>query len=168
MEAAIKQCSVWIDIDRSRKSSLSSDCSFATVLFFSSASLLKIELYQRPARNSAGDPRQVLLLCSHSGLQLEEAEMKLNKMILTGFLLCAVGGAQAKDKPAYEKGVLGQMASTSCGYAEKDGKSLTGELIGTDSQHKQTQEVLCQDYILQTDRIVNRTRPKHQKHPVLL
>ncbi len=94
--------------------------------------------------------------------------MKLNKMILTGFLLCAVCGAQAKDKPAYEKGVLVQMESTSCGYAEKDGKSLTGELIGTDSQHKKTQEVLCQEYILQSDRIVYRIRPKDDKHPVLL
>jgi hypothetical protein len=36
---------------------------------------------------------------------------------------------QAKDKPAYEKGVLMQMESSSCGYAEKDGKTLAGEIL---------------------------------------
>src|SRR5947209_11985440 len=60
------------------------------------------------------------------------------------------------------------MKSPSCGYADKDGKNLTGELSGTDSQHKKTQEVLCQEYVLQSDRIVYRIRPKDDKHPVLL
>jgi hypothetical protein len=27
------------------------------------------------------------------------------------------------------------MDSTSCGYAEKDGKVITGEIVGTDSAH---------------------------------
>jgi hypothetical protein len=74
----------------------------------------------------------------------------------------------AKDKPDYEKGVLLQMDSTACGIAEKDGKSLAGELIGTDSQNKKTQQVLCQEYILQSDKIIYRIRPKDDKHPALL
>lgn len=76
--------------------------------------------------------------------------------------------ARAKDKPAYERGVLLQMESTHCGYAEKDGKTLTGEILGTDSQHKNTQEVLCQEYILRSDRLIYRIRPKDDKHPTLL
>jgi hypothetical protein len=75
---------------------------------------------------------------------------------------------QAKDKPAYEKGLLLQMDSSSCGYAEKDNKTLAGELLGTDSQHKQTQQLLCQEYILQADRVTYRIRPKDDKHPALL
>ena len=74
----------------------------------------------------------------------------------------------AKDRPAYEKGVLAQMDSTSCGYAEKDGKTLAGEIFGTDGQHKKTQETLCQEYVLQSDRITYRIRPKDDKHPTLL
>ena len=74
----------------------------------------------------------------------------------------------AKDKPAYERGVLLQMDSTHCGYAEKDGKTLTGELLGTDGQHKNTQEVLCQEYILKSDRLIYRIRPRDDKHPALL
>ena len=82
--------------------------------------------------------------------------------------MCAAGSMQAKDKPTYEKGVLLQMDSSSCGYAEKDGKTITGEVLGTDGQHKKTQEVLCQEYILKTDRLIYRIRPKDDKHPTLL
>src|SRR5260370_39479743 len=82
--------------------------------------------------------------------------------------LQSVAPAPAKDKPAYERGVLLQMDSTHCGYAEKDGKTLTGEILGTDGQHKNTQEVLCQEYILKSDRLIYRIRPKDDKQPTLL
>ena len=74
----------------------------------------------------------------------------------------------AKDAPAYEKGVLIQMESSSCGYAEKDGKTIAGEIFGTDGQHKNTKVVMCQEYVLQTGRVTYRIRPKDDKHPVLL
>src|SRR5207253_1833615 len=77
-------------------------------------------------------------------------------------------GMQAKDAPAYEKGILLQMDSSSCGYAEKDGKTIAGQIFGTDGQHKNTKEVLCQEYILKSDRVIYRIRPKDDKHPVLL
>jgi hypothetical protein len=80
----------------------------------------------------------------------------------------AVQPAPAKDKPAYERGVLLQMDSTHCGYAEKDNKTVAGEIFGTDGQHKNTQEVLCQEYILKSDRLIYRIRPKDDKHPSLL
>ncbi|HXH67032.1 MAG TPA: hypothetical protein VNI81_07510 [Candidatus Limnocylindrales bacterium] len=76
--------------------------------------------------------------------------------------------AQAKDKPAFEKGMLLQMDSSSCGYAEKDGKTIAGQIFGTDGQHKNTKEVLCQEYILKSDRVIYRIRPKDDKHPILL
>jgi hypothetical protein len=79
-----------------------------------------------------------------------------------------VAPAPAKDKPAYDRGVLLQMDSTHCGYAEKGGKTFTGEILGTDGQHKNTQEMLCQEYILKSDRLIYRIRPKDEKHPALL
>ena len=79
-----------------------------------------------------------------------------------------IAPAPAKDKPAYERGTLMQMDSTHCGYAEKDGKTLAGEILGTDGQHKNTQEVLCQEYILKSDRLIYRIRPKDDKHPTLM
>ncbi len=60
------------------------------------------------------------------------------------------------------------MDSVACGIDENSGKSLAGELIGTDGAHKKTHEVLCPEYVLQTDRVTYRIRPKDVKHPVLL
>jgi len=74
----------------------------------------------------------------------------------------------AKDPPSYDKGTLLSMDSSSCGMAEKGSKTLAGEVLGTDGEHKQTQEVLCQDYVLQGERILYRIRPVNTKHPNLL
>jgi hypothetical protein len=96
------------------------------------------------------------------------------KISTAGVLLLIAAGLQnaaaapAKDKLAYERGVLLQMDSTHCGYAEKDGKTIAGEIFGTDGQHKNTQEILCQEYILKSDRLIYRIRPKDNKHPALL
>lgn len=92
----------------------------------------------------------------------------MKRIILAGLFFCITGSLEARDKPAYEKGVLLQMDSSSCGVAEKDGKTLAGQIFGTDGQHKRSQEVLCQEYVLKSDRIVYRIRPKDDKHPVLL
>jgi hypothetical protein len=60
------------------------------------------------------------------------------------------------------------MDSVKCGVDEHSGKSVAGEIIGTDSGHKKTRELLCQEYVLQTDRLLYRIRPKDEKHPTLL
>jgi hypothetical protein len=85
---------------------------------------------------------------------------------LAGCLILA--GTCAAKEHDYQKGTLLRMESTSCGMQEKGSKSVAGELLGTDAQSKKTQEVLCQEYVLQTDRVVYRIRPKDDKHPVLL
>jgi hypothetical protein len=92
----------------------------------------------------------------------------MKRLIVASLIFSLVGIAEAKDKPVFEKGVLVQMDSSSCGYAEKDGKTLAGQIFGTDGQHKNTKEVLCQEYILKSDRVIYRIRPKDEKHPVLL
>src|SRR5467141_1740254 len=97
-----------------------------------------------------------------------EGRMTMKIGILAFLAAVAALSLQAKDAPAYEKGVLTQMDSSSCGYAEKDGKTLAGQIFGTDGQHKNTKEVLCQEYILKSDRVIYRIRPKDDKHPVLL
>jgi hypothetical protein len=74
----------------------------------------------------------------------------------------------AKDPQPFQSGTLLQMDSVACGVDENSGKSLAGELIGTDSAHKKTHELLCQEYLLQTDRVIYRIRPKDDKHPALL
>jgi hypothetical protein len=87
-------------------------------------------------------------------------------------MLCALLGlataAFAKDPKAYQSGKLLQMDSVNCGTAEKDSKSVAGEIIGTDSGSRKTQQLLCQEYVLQGERVVYRIRPRDAKHPMLL
>ena len=92
--------------------------------------------------------------------------MMKKALIFAGLLLIVVS-AQAKEK-SYDKGVLLQMESSPCGSAEKGSKTLVGEILGTDGEHKNTQELLCQEYVLRADRVIYRIRPKDDKHPVLL
>jgi hypothetical protein len=92
--------------------------------------------------------------------------MNYKSLIFASIVLTAT--AYAKEPKAYQSGRLLQMDSVQCGVDEKDAKSFTGEIIGTDSGHKKTQELLCQEYLLQTERVIYRIRPKDAKHPVLL
>lgn len=87
-------------------------------------------------------------------------------------ILCIALGvataAFAKEPKPYQTGKLLQMDSIPCGTAEKDAQSLAGEMLGTDSGSKKTHELLCQEYVLQTERVIYRIRPRDEKHPALL
>jgi|SRR5580700_3479879 hypothetical protein len=83
-------------------------------------------------------------------------------------LLIGAGNCLAKDPPVFQKGVLLNMESAPCGYAEKGGKTVAGEILGTDSENKKTNEVLCQEYVLQSEHVTYRIRPRDDKHPALL
>jgi hypothetical protein len=76
-------------------------------------------------------------------------------------MFCAVLGlataAYAKDPKAYQSGKLLQMDSVACGTSESD-----------KSSKKKTQELLCQEYVLQGERVVYHIRPRDEKHPSLL
>ena len=89
------------------------------------------------------------------------------KLMMCVFLGLA-SAAYAKEPKSYQTGKLVQMDSVQCGVSEKDAKSFAGEMLGTDSGHKKTQEVLCQEYVLQSERVIYRIRPRDEKHPALL
>jgi len=76
------------------------------------------------------------------------------------WMLCAVltvaSVAYAKEPKAYQSGKLVQMDSVQCGTAEKDGKN------------KKTHELLCQEYVVESERVNYRIRPRDEKHPELL
>jgi hypothetical protein len=91
--------------------------------------------------------------------------MKIH-VIVAAIMLATI--AQAKEPKAHETGTLLQMDSAECGVDENSGKSVVGELVGTDSAHKKSKALLCQEYLLQSDTIIYRIRPRDDKHPVLL
>jgi len=76
------------------------------------------------------------------------------------WMLCTVlaltSAAYAKDPKAYQSGKLVQMESVQCGTAEKDGKN------------KKTHELLCQEYVVESEHVTYRIRPRDEKHPELL
>jgi hypothetical protein len=73
--------------------------------------------------------------------------MRCKSLVLALILLAATSYGQ--EPKAYQSGKLLQMDSVSCS-AQK------------------TQELLCQEYLLQTDKVDYRIRPRDAKHPVLL
>lgn len=83
-------------------------------------------------------------------------------------LLGLASAAYAKDPKPYQTGKLLQMDSVKCGEAEKDAQSSAGEMLGPDSTNKKTQELLCQEYVLQAESVIYRIRPRAEKHPLLL
>ena len=91
----------------------------------------------------------------------------MTKPFVIGVVLFA-SLAYAKDSKPFQHGKLMQMDSVACGVDENSGKSFAGEMLGTDSPHKKTHELLCQEYLLQTDKVIYRIRPRDDKHPVLL
>jgi len=88
------------------------------------------------------------------------------RVAVAALLLASI--AQAKEHKPFQSGRLLQMESVACGVDEKDAKSVAGEMLGTDSGHKKTHELLCQEYILQSEQVIYRIRPRDEKHPVLL
>lgn len=86
-------------------------------------------------------------------------------------LLCAFVGLAsvlyAKEPRAYQLAKIVKMDSVKCGTSEKDATSIAEEMRN-DAGNKRTQEVLCQEYVLQTERVTYRIRPRSEKHPALL
>ena len=76
--------------------------------------------------------------------------------------------AYGKDPVPYQSGKLLQMNSVHCGTAQKSDTSALGEIIGTDDRNTKTQDVLCQEYVLQTEAVDYHIRPRDEKHPELL
>jgi len=91
----------------------------------------------------------------------------LMKLTLLLAVLCT-SLVYAKDRPVAQSGTLLQMDSVECGTDQKSGKTFAGEILGTDAAHQKMHTLLCPEYLLQTDRILYRIRPKDEKDPVLL
>lgn len=94
-------------------------------------------------------------------------EIRMHSRLTLCAVLCVASAAIAKDPKPYQTGKLVQMDSVQCG-AEKDATGFAGEMLGTDSGSKKTQGVLCQEYVLQGERVTYRIRPRDEKHRVLL
>jgi hypothetical protein len=101
-----------------------------------------------------------------TGAKIARRLMMHVRIFLAVLLLATI--VHAKEPKHYQSGRLMRMDSVKCGTDEKNGKSFAGEMIGTDSSHMKTHELLCQQYTLETSSLVYTVRPKDDKHPALL
>lgn len=92
----------------------------------------------------------------------------MRSKILLSVVLCVAVSAFAKEPKAYQNGKVVQMVSVQCGTSEKDSTSLAGEILGTDSGAKKTQQLLCKEYVVETEHVIYHIRPKNEKHRELL
>jgi hypothetical protein len=106
-------------------------------------------------------------IVNDSSLKSHVASVVLVVAVAGASLFLAAPSLRAKE-PVYERATLLSMDSQTCGSTESGGKTVAGEIMGTDAGHHTTQEVLCQDYVLQSDRLIYHIRVKDAKHPVLL
>lgn len=83
--------------------------------------------------------------------------MRHKSLLLATLLLSA--SAFAKDPKAYLDGKVLQMDSVKCGDVENG---------AANSKHKKTQEVLCQEYVIQGEKTLYHVRPTDTKHQSLL
>ena len=90
------------------------------------------------------------------------------KSIVAAAMLFVAGSAFAKEPVFHQQGTITTMDAVECGLDENSGKSFAGEVLGSDGAHKKTRQLLCQEYVLKTDRVIYRIRPRDEKHPVLL
>ena len=91
----------------------------------------------------------------------------MKSMFATALLLVA-GSAFAKEPVFHQQGVITTMDAVECGVDENSGKSFAGEILGTDGAHRKTRQLLCHEYVLKSDRVIYRIRPRDETHPVLL
>lgn len=89
-------------------------------------------------------------------------------LLVIAFAITVFSRAEAKSERVYDRGTLAEMSSVSCGYEEKSAKGFTGMLLGTDSAHKNLRETLCQEYVLKSERVIYRIRPRSEKKVELL
>ena len=78
--------------------------------------------------------------------------MRCKSLVLASLLLAAT--AYAKELKAYQDGKLLQMDSVQC-------------RVDDNAKKGKTHDLLCQEYLVQTDQVIYRIRPKDDKHAVL-
>lgn len=83
-------------------------------------------------------------------------------------VLLTAAAAHARQARTYQAGTLLQMDTVQCGTSEKEGRTLTGRILGTDSSTRKSRDLLCQEYVLETEPVIYTIRPRDEKHPVLL
>jgi hypothetical protein len=96
--------------------------------------------------------------------------MNLKLLAACGVLLALLPLSMlvAREPFAYQSGQLTEMNSVACGMEEKSGQGFMAELSGSDMNQRTTRALLCPEYVIETEKVSFRVRPRDEKRPVLL
>jgi hypothetical protein len=76
---------------------------------------------------------------------------------------------ETKDQPQFnETGTLMEMQAVPCGFQERGFTGFGGLLATAGLEHVNSNDKLCQEYVLRTAYVQYRIRPVSEKEPVLL
>jgi hypothetical protein len=89
--------------------------------------------------------------------------MKMRSKLTLCVVLSVAALAFAKEPRPYQTGKLLQMDSVACGAVHGNGSSATDS-----ANDSRPGALLCQEYLLQSENVTYRIRPRHEKHAVLL
>lgn len=92
--------------------------------------------------------------------------MRYQPLFLASILLAT--SAYGKEPKAYQSGQVLRMDSVACRVDGKNAQTFTDAETAGDFSRQKTQMRLCEEYVLQSEQVVYRIRPRDQKHSVLL
>lgn len=84
-----------------------------------------------------------------------------------GVVLGLASSAFAKDPKLYQTGDLLRMDAVECAVPKKNSATTNSQSNG-EIASRQSQDLRCQEYILQTERVTYHLRPRDAKYPTLL
>jgi Flp pilus assembly protein TadD len=97
--------------------------------------------------------------------------MKTKSILL---LLCltsavSISSSETRDQPQFnEAGTLVEMQAVPCGFQERGFTGFGGLFASAGLEHVNSNDKLCQEYVLRTAYVQYRIRPVNEKEPVLL
>src|SRR5215472_1438416 len=81
----------------------------------------------------------------------------------------SISSPETKDQPHFnETGTLMEMQAVPCGFQERGFTGIGTVLATAGLEHVNSNDKLCQEYVLRTAYIQYRIRPVNEKYPVLL
>jgi hypothetical protein len=94
--------------------------------------------------------------------------MKTEALLIATLVLAFVAPAVAGKKKQTERGMIEKMEAVPCGAKQKGITGLGSVIASAGIEDVNSEEKLCQQYLLRSDEMEYHIRPMDKKHPVIL
>jgi hypothetical protein len=94
--------------------------------------------------------------------------MRTEAFVIATLVLALVAPAVAGKKKQTERGMIEKMEAVPCGAKQKGITGLGSVIASAGIEDVNSEEKLCQQYLLRSDEMEYHIRPMDKKHPVIL